>query len=77
MKLPASARLLLDHHKWEFDPATNAYIKDGVALHLRYTNNQSFVVQLSKMSAVWSSIITSEELDQVIRTAKPIKKREN
>lgn len=73
MKIPASARLLLDFHGWVFDPERKAYVKDGTTLHLNFTRNQTVAVQLSKMSAVWSSIVPNEDLDQIIRTAKPIR----
>jgi hypothetical protein len=76
LKLPSSVTLLLDHHKWQYNPDLDGYVKDGTVIYITYTLAKNFIVQVTKMSKVWSSIVTSDELNQIIRTTKPPKNKE-
>jgi hypothetical protein len=52
----------------------HSHQRDGVTLHINPLPNGDFAVEMKKMSHHWVSMVTSDEIHEIIRTAKPIRR---
>ena len=74
MKLPSNIALVLQLHNWETQP-DGSHLRAGVTLYINPLPNGDYAVEMKKMSNHWVSMVTSDEIHEIIRTAKPIRRK--
>lgn len=71
MKLPNYILQRFDYYKWE-QREPGLWVKEGVSLRINQstTDKNKFIIEWQKMSDRWSNLVSSDVLDNIIRTTR-------